>query len=181
MPGVPDFYNGCEDWRFTLTDPDNRRPVDFARTAARLGHTFEVGRTTAVRDLKLQITAALLQFRADHAGLLRDAAYHPLRVRGSRSASIVAFERRGPTSRVVVAVPRLTARSMSSAAGSLGASFWGDTEIRLPGSDGNWRHLLAAEELDLGCGWCRLSQITATRPWAVLYHARLKPGRNRPL
>ena len=181
MPGVPDFYNGCEDWRFTLTDPDNRRPVDFARTAARLGHTFEVGRTTAVRDLKLQITAALLQFRADHAGLLRDAAYHPLRVRGSRSASIVAFERRGPTSRVVVAVPRLTARSMSSAAGSLGASFWGDTEIRLPGSDGNWRHLLAGEELDLGCGWCRLSQITATRPWAVLYHARLKPGRNRPL
>ncbi len=30
MPGVPDFYQGCEDWRFTLTDPDNRRPVDFA-------------------------------------------------------------------------------------------------------------------------------------------------------
>src|SRR5262245_35819447 len=113
MPGVPDFYNGCEDWRYTLTDPDNRRPVDFARMDARLGHSFEVGRTTVARDLKLQITAALVQFRADHAGLLRDAAYRPLRVRGSRAAWIGAVERRGPTSRVVVAVPRLTARSMS--------------------------------------------------------------------
>ena len=180
MPGVPDFYNGCEDWRFTLTDPDNRRPVDFAGTDARLGHTFEVGRAAAGHDFKLKIMAALLQFRGDHAPMLREAAYRPLRVRGRRAASVVAFERRGPTSRVVVAVPRLTARSVSNA-DPFDATFWGDTEIRLPGSDGSWSNLLASEELELGCGWCQMSQMTATRPWVVLYHARLKPGRNRPL
>lgn len=29
-PGVPDLYQGSERWYFALTDPDNRRPVDYA-------------------------------------------------------------------------------------------------------------------------------------------------------
>ena len=29
-PGFPDFYQGSERPLFHLTDPDNRRPVDFA-------------------------------------------------------------------------------------------------------------------------------------------------------
>ncbi len=35
-PGIPDVYQGTEDWDLSLVDPDNRRPVDFARAAARL-------------------------------------------------------------------------------------------------------------------------------------------------
>jgi (1->4)-alpha-D-glucan 1-alpha-D-glucosylmutase len=35
-PGVPDIYQGCELWDFSLVDPDNRRAVDFARRAALL-------------------------------------------------------------------------------------------------------------------------------------------------
>ena len=30
-PGVPDFFQGTELWDFSMVDPDNRRPVDFAR------------------------------------------------------------------------------------------------------------------------------------------------------
>ncbi len=33
-PGVPDIYQGCELWDLNLVDPDNRRPVDFARREA---------------------------------------------------------------------------------------------------------------------------------------------------
>ncbi len=29
-PGVPDIYQGCELWDYSLVDPDNRRPVDYA-------------------------------------------------------------------------------------------------------------------------------------------------------
>src|SRR5439155_26924114 len=29
-PGVPDFYQGTELWDFSLVDPDNRRPIDYA-------------------------------------------------------------------------------------------------------------------------------------------------------
>jgi (1->4)-alpha-D-glucan 1-alpha-D-glucosylmutase len=180
MPGVPDFYQGCEDWRFTLTDPDNRRPVDFSRASERLHHTFQLSPGAATRDLKLQMTTTLLHFRADHDRLLREASYRPLRVRGSRAASVVAFERRGPGSRVVVIVPRLTDRSATSAV-PLDAAFWGDTEVRLPSSDGRWSNLLAAEELVLNCGWCRVAELMAARPWVVLYHARLTPGRTRSL
>jgi malto-oligosyltrehalose synthase len=178
MPGVPDFYQGCEDWRFTLTDPDNRRPVDFHRVAERLARSFESSRNA--RDLKLQITTTLLQFRADHKRLLREASYRPLRVRGARATSVVAFERRGVSSRVLVVVPRLTDRSARNAV-PLDAGFWGDTEIRLPRSDGRWSNLLAGEDLDIDCGWCRAADLMATRPWVVLYHARLKPGRSRSL
>ncbi|MBL8012974.1 MAG: malto-oligosyltrehalose synthase [Candidatus Omnitrophica bacterium] len=28
-PGIPDFYQGCELWDFSLVDPDNRRSVDY--------------------------------------------------------------------------------------------------------------------------------------------------------
>ncbi len=30
LPGVPDFYQGCEFWDFRLVDPDNRRSVDYS-------------------------------------------------------------------------------------------------------------------------------------------------------
>ena len=35
-PGVPDVYQGSESWELSLVDPDNRRPVDFARLAEQL-------------------------------------------------------------------------------------------------------------------------------------------------
>ena len=35
-PGIPDFYQGTELWELSLVDPDNRRPVDFARRRALL-------------------------------------------------------------------------------------------------------------------------------------------------
>ena len=42
VPGVPDFFQGSEFWDQSLVDPDNRRPVDFARRIDALnagGHT----------------------------------------------------------------------------------------------------------------------------------------------
>src|SRR5690606_638249 len=36
LPGVPDLYQGNECFDFSLVDPDNRRPVDFAGHAAML-------------------------------------------------------------------------------------------------------------------------------------------------
>jgi (1->4)-alpha-D-glucan 1-alpha-D-glucosylmutase len=61
LPGIPDVYQGCEIAAFALTDPDNRRPVDFDALAAGLG-----GATRLSRDLdrrKLALTSRLLRLR----------------------------------------------------------------------------------------------------------------------
>ena len=45
-PGNPDIYQGTELWDFSLVDPDNRRPVDYAvreRMLTELDHRAEAG------------------------------------------------------------------------------------------------------------------------------------------
>lgn len=48
-PGVPDIYQGCELWDFSLVDPDNRRPVDFELRARMLRELPEEGSEAAAR------------------------------------------------------------------------------------------------------------------------------------
>ena len=170
MPGIPDFYQGSEDWTLTLTDPDNRRPVDFSRIAERLAH---IDRSSAPiervsRDLKLQATVALLRFRRAHGEMLREASYRPVRVRGIRANSIVTFERRGRYSSVVVAVPRLTTRLPAGCPFPAGQSFWGDTEIRLSKPGATWSNLLTSDELHIDRPWCPIGELTQRCPWLVL-------------
>ncbi len=43
VPGVPDIYQGDEFWDFSLVDPDNRRPVDFAARQRALQAPPDIG------------------------------------------------------------------------------------------------------------------------------------------
>ena len=157
-PGVPDIYQGQEVWDFSLVDPDNRRPVDFAqrrRMLARLGK--DVGRNDRSllalarqlalnpRDprLKLFVTWRVLQFRRRHAGLFRLGEYMPLEVNGTRAKHACAFARKWPSPSgsgeeiALVIAPRLIAeltplRSDSpTAPPPIGAAIWEDTHVSL--------------------------------------------------
>ena len=99
------------------------------------------------------MTATLLQFRADHDRLLREAAIGRCACAGSRSG----IGRRVRTARTALACRRRrpAAHRTAGARGPLDAAFWGDTEVRLPSSDGRLDHLLAADELVLERPWCR--------------------------
>jgi (1->4)-alpha-D-glucan 1-alpha-D-glucosylmutase len=55
-PSVPDFYQGAELWDFNLVDPDNRRPVDFAKRRASLASL-----TTELAQVFAHLPVALLE------------------------------------------------------------------------------------------------------------------------
>jgi (1->4)-alpha-D-glucan 1-alpha-D-glucosylmutase len=139
-PGVPDFYQGCELWDLSLVDPDNRRPVDFARRRALLSQirdaTPEQVMERADEGLpKLWLIRRTLALRTRHPewfGVEADIA--PLKVLGKRSEHVIAYSR---GSSVVTIVPRLTVRL---------AGDWRDTAIELP--DGRWFSLLTKDEIE---------------------------------
>ena len=59
-PGVPDVYQGCESWDFSLVDPDNRRPVDYDSRGRTLKDILEIADDArADRVRALAGTAAL--------------------------------------------------------------------------------------------------------------------------
>ncbi|MEU9886624.1 malto-oligosyltrehalose synthase [Sphaerisporangium sp. NPDC051011] len=63
MPGVPDVYQGCETTDFSLVDPDNRRPVDFAYRRSLLaspgGDSWDAAKLLVTRSaLRLRATLA---------------------------------------------------------------------------------------------------------------------------
>src|SRR5262245_36155027 len=142
-PGVPDIYQGTELWDFSLVDPDNRRPVDFAR------------RQRLLEDLKREFVARgdrLAEFArelvlAKEAGrikALREVARInlppcPRRVvfegrvlawlhGGKAARALVRFVRRNEAHWALVAVPRLVTRLIPNPGDlPMGEYVWQDT------------------------------------------------------
>jgi (1->4)-alpha-D-glucan 1-alpha-D-glucosylmutase len=126
-PGVPDFYQGTELWDFSLVDPDNRRPVDFARRVLLLEELQRLeskGLVSLVRELvaqpqdgriKLYVTYKALNFRCMQRNLFTQGIYVPLTASGAREDHVVAFARSLDNQWVLVAVPRLGMKLASSA------------------------------------------------------------------
>src|SRR3712207_829373 len=68
MPGVPDVYQGTELWDFSLVDPDNRRPVDYALRRKLLA-SLDAGDMPALDEsgaAKLLVVSRVLRGRRDH-------------------------------------------------------------------------------------------------------------------
>ncbi len=135
-PGVPDLYQGNEYWDFSLVDPDNRRPVDYAARrasldastplAALLGH-WQDGR------IKQALIARLLDCRMSHPELFRRGAYLPLNVQGRHADKVLAFARLGEEQRAIVVAPRLASSLLGNATTPLiPAQNWDDTRLILP-------------------------------------------------
>jgi (1->4)-alpha-D-glucan 1-alpha-D-glucosylmutase len=159
-PGVPDIYQGQELWDFSLVDPDNRRPVDFAgrrKLLARLRKDagrhdrslLPLARQLAAnpRDprLKLLVTWRVLQLRRQHPDLFQLGDYVPLAVEGAKARHLCVFARQwlppSPAERMtaIVVAPRMLAQLTPLPADSLpappplGPAVWEDTRIIVDG------------------------------------------------
>ncbi len=110
VPGVPDIYQGCELWDYSLVDPDNRRPVDFGARRAALDKVADltpegVWHRRAEGLPKLYLIHRALGLRRDRPACFGiGAGYQPLAVSGAGAEHVVAFARAGS---VVSVAPRL--------------------------------------------------------------------------
>jgi (1->4)-alpha-D-glucan 1-alpha-D-glucosylmutase len=93
MPGVPDVYQGTEVWEDSLVDPDNRRPVDFARHRELLAGLDGPPPVDGSGRAKLWVTRHALRARRDRPELF--TGYSPLPASGRHTNHLVAFDRGG--------------------------------------------------------------------------------------
>src|SRR5213593_1456273 len=183
-PGVPDFYQGTELWDFSLVDPDNRRPVDYARRRCLLKELEALSADEGQRQafferlmaspsddrVKLYTTRTLLQARRANEAVFQFGSYEPLSLEGPRREHAFAFARRYEGREVVVVVPRLVAALVPDAdMPPLGERTWGDTRLRLPHTTARcYRHALTDRCLPVANGDLRAADIFAQVPVAVL-------------
>ena len=174
-PGIPDFYQGTELWDFSLVDPDNRRPVDYARRTRLLDevHAAAVDRLMATPSddrLKLFLTMRLLRFRSERAAAFAFGSYEPLAFDGARRDHAFGFSRRHEGRQILVVVPRLIAGLLTDAGvPPIGERIWGDTRMLLPeGQPRCYRHALTGACTPVVDSALRLSDVFATAPVAFL-------------
>ena len=141
LPGVPDLYQGTDLWDFSLVDPDNRRPVDYAARAGLMasddaGEPIAIGaQAWHTGAIKQALIRRALHLRARHPQMFSQAPHEPLTAHGPKAAHVVAYLRRHDARSVLVVVPRLCAQALGAYAhGQAGQAhrFWAGTRIRLP-------------------------------------------------
>jgi (1->4)-alpha-D-glucan 1-alpha-D-glucosylmutase len=170
-PGVPDFYQGTELWDLALVDPDNRRPVDWARRRAHL----EVVLAEAERDpagladrllaqpedgrLKLFVLTRGLHLRRARGELFERGAYEGLITGGPRAAELIALARSLGSDVAIALCGRHFTRICERDASPVGP-VWKDTTVRLP------EGLAGRRFRDVLTGRTVVSQQTGTLPVA---------------
>lgn len=162
-PGVPNVYNGAELWDWTLVDPDNRQPVDFALRRRRLeecaaGLAPEAIWARAETGLpKLVLLQRALELRRERAaafGAGEHGNYRPLPAEGVYAEKVLAFAR---GEEVVTVAPRATMNVPEWPRAA--AATW----LELP--PGNWRDRLSGETYH---GRAAVSDLLARFPVALL-------------
>jgi (1->4)-alpha-D-glucan 1-alpha-D-glucosylmutase len=189
-PGVPDFYQGCEMWEFSLVDPDNRRPVDFDLRRRALEEVESVlgadlqsraGRARSYLEawqdgrIKLLVAATGLRLRKELPELFLAGEYVPLDTEVTVRAGAIAFARVHGNDAVVFAAPRLCASLVDSDhAMPLGGDCWKTSRVMLPATLAGrvFRHEITGAELrPVVAGqqaWMFLGQIWETVPVGML-------------
>ncbi len=150
LPGVPDIYQGCELWDYSLVDPDNRRPVDYNLRRALLADiqqrmdpnpngqnmiplVRELLDTSQDGRIKLYLTYRTLTFRRDQRKLFEEGDYVPLDANGYKQEHVIAFARVLAEQSMLVVAPRLIVGLCDGSEQlPLGQRTWKDTWIALP-------------------------------------------------
>ncbi|WP_417234255.1 malto-oligosyltrehalose synthase [Arthrobacter sp.] len=158
MPGVPDVYQGTEFWNRSLVDPDNRRPVDFARRREALADLDRPEDPDRLPPLgadgtaKLLMVSRALRLRRDRPELF--TGYEAVAVTGEAAGHLFAFDRGG----ALAAVTRLPVRLAAEGG-------WRDTVLLI--GPGTFRDEITGR-LHTSDGRLRAADVFADYPGALL-------------
>ncbi len=172
-PGVPDFYQGTEYLTLTLTDPDNRSPIDVTRRRARRGgdgSTTPEGPATGDEDsLKADLTGRLLRYRRSRPELFAEGDYLALETEGTHRDHVLAFARHLGDQWVVSLVAR-AAVHLGPEGAAAGGSRWHDTRVRMPTNCSNlhWGDLLGDATVSVHDGFIDVDSCLTSLSASVL-------------
>jgi (1->4)-alpha-D-glucan 1-alpha-D-glucosylmutase len=159
-PGVPDVYQGTELFEYSLVDPDNRRPVDWAARRELLtrlddGWLPEIGPgIDSEGAAKLLVTASALRLRRYRPEVF--TGYRPLHAEGPAAEHAVAFAR----SASLVAVATRLPVGLAERGG------WEDTVLPLPEGSTDWHDVITDTPVDGAAP--KLSELLSRYPVALL-------------
>lgn len=148
-PGMPDIYQGCEAWSFTLVDPDNRQKIDYDLLSHSLYNTTSLtGKKIHEPVVKQFITAKTLNFRKNNSDIFSKGQYIPFETTGPLANNIVAYGRNYEKKLLIVVAPRLMSKFLSDDASFLIPDhIWKDTKLVLTDEfcSKTWKNLYTDE------------------------------------
>ena len=165
-PGIPDLYQGTEIWDFSLVDPDNRRPVNYALRSEALDKIGNAGLLLAEwRDgrIKLYVLLKILTFRKQHPLLFSEGGYEAVKIGGNKHQHLIAYMRQNSKMRLLVIVPRLTYGLGFPVTGDV----WSDTHLTVP--EGTWVDILTSQKVQASDGLV-VKDVLRDLPFAVLWN-----------
>jgi (1->4)-alpha-D-glucan 1-alpha-D-glucosylmutase len=168
-PGVPDIYQGTEVWDFSLVDPDNRRPVDFALRAAGLDASpiEDLAKTWRDGRVKQALIHNALTLRRGRPDLFADGSYEPLPVTGKFADRVIAFARRlGPDAAITV-VPRVASALLVQREIGFRSDAWDDTTVMLPSNKA--KNIFDGQVFNEASG--SVEQLFSQFPFALLLYS----------
>ena len=172
-PGLPDTYQGTELWDLSLVDPDNRRPVDYARRQTLLKNLNASSDPKMLSDMlddgraKLWVTTQGLHLRRRVPKLFEEGTYTPLHLSGPHARHAFAFLRRCGSEALVVIVPRFVERLREAAGSSEDEILIRDTHVALPKdlASESFTHVFTGQRVDCAAA---IDVGAALRPFPVL-------------
>ena len=179
-PGVPDVYQGCELWDFSLVDPDNRRPVDYELRSRLLDEEINNSQNPAELtellwqnrydgQIKQWLTYKLFQERKVAAELFAKGSYLPLQVKGAYQDYVMAYARHYQNKWYITVTPLHLAELCQEQGKSLPNLKWKNTRIILPPqAPAAWSNLLSGEEGKLTESSIRVKELFKQLPLALL-------------
>jgi (1->4)-alpha-D-glucan 1-alpha-D-glucosylmutase len=155
-PGVPDVYQGTELFEYSLVDPDNRRPVDWAARRELLTRLDDgwLPDVDASGAAKLLVTASALRLRRYRPEVF--TGYRAVPAQGPAAGHAVAFARSASLVAVATRLP----------VGLADRGGWRDTVLPLPEGTADWHDVITDTPVDGAAP--RLAEVLSRYPVALL-------------